>query len=109
MPHASLSAHMACLSYRSSCKDQLVQREVVARLHEDLSSSTERLQAELAEWQGRCESLEAELQAEHKQGMQLEQALKARPTSQQVYAIDCGLRLHHSNYKMTAAWNLCAL
>ena len=64
----------------------MVQKEVVARLHEDLSSSTERLQAELAAWQGRCEDLEAELQAEQKQSMQLEQDLKARPTSQKVGA-----------------------
>lgn len=70
---------------------QWVQREFVARLHEDLSSSTERLQAELAKWQGCCEDLEAELQAERMQSMQLEQDLKARPTSQQVSAKACAM------------------
>lgn len=70
---------------------QWVQREVVARLHEDLSSSTEQLQAELAAWQGRCEHLEAELHTEQKQSMQLEQDLKARPTSKQVNAKCCAV------------------
>jgi len=56
----------------------------VAHLHEELSSSTERLQAELAEWQGRCEDLEGQLQALQAHGSQLEQDLKTRPTPQQV-------------------------
>ena len=57
-----------------------MQREVVARLHEDMSSSTEQLQNEVMEWQGRCEVLQADLEAQQKQTMQLEQELKARPT-----------------------------
>ena len=61
----------------------------MARLHEDLSSSTERLQAELAAWQGRCEGMEAELQANRQHSMQLEQDLKARPTFQQVGGCSC--------------------
>lgn len=56
----------------------------MAHLHEELSSSTERLQAELAEWQGRCEALEGQLQAQQAHGSQLEQDLKVRPTPQQV-------------------------
>ena len=68
-----------------------MQRDVVARLHEDLSSSTERLQAELAKWQGCCEDLEAELQAQQKQSMQLEHDLEARPTSQQVSLNGCAV------------------
>jgi hypothetical protein len=56
----------------------------VAHLHEELSSSTERLQAELAEWQGRCEDLEGQLQAHQAHSSQLEQDLKTRPTPQQV-------------------------
>ncbi|KAL3136045.1 hypothetical protein ABBQ32_007079 [Trebouxia sp. C0010 RCD-2024] len=60
------------------------QREVVARLHEDMSSSTERLQAEVAEWQGRYGVLQADLQAQQQQTLHLEQELKARPTPQQV-------------------------
>ena len=56
----------------------------MAHLHEELSSSTERLQAELAEWQGRCEALEEQLQAQQAQSSQLEQDLKTRPTPQQV-------------------------
>ncbi|KAL3131491.1 hypothetical protein ABBQ38_007797 [Trebouxia sp. C0009 RCD-2024] len=60
------------------------QREVVARLHADMSSSTEQLQAEVAEWQGRYEVWQADLQAQQQQTLQLEQELKARPTAQQV-------------------------
>ncbi len=56
----------------------------MAHLHEELSSSTERLQAELAEWQGRCEDLEGQLQAHQAHSSQLEQDLKTRPTPQQV-------------------------
>ncbi|KAL3136052.1 hypothetical protein ABBQ32_007082 [Trebouxia sp. C0010 RCD-2024] len=64
------------------------QREAVARLHEDMSNSTDLLQAEVAEWQGRCEVVPADLQlhTQHKQILQLELELKARATllSQQV-------------------------
>ncbi len=56
----------------------------MAHLHEELSSSTERLQAELAEWHGRCEDLEGQLQAQQTHSSQLEQDLKTRPTPQQV-------------------------
>ena len=56
----------------------------MADLHEELSSTTQQLQADLAEWQGRCEGLQAELQAQQGHTAQLEQDLKARPTSQQV-------------------------
>lgn len=66
-----------------------MQREVVARLHEDMSSSTERLQAEVAEWQGRYGVLQADLQAQQQQTLHLEQELKARPTPQQVSALTC--------------------
>ena len=59
----------------------------MAHLHEELSSSTERLQAELAEWQGRCEALEGHLQAQQAHSSQLEQDLKTRPTPQQVTTI----------------------
>jgi len=62
----------------------VLQRGIVAHLHEELSSSTERLQAELAEWQGRCEALEGQLQAQQAHSSQLEQDLKTRPTLQQV-------------------------
>ena len=61
----------------------LLQRGVVAQLHEELSSITERLQADLAEWQGRCEDLEGQLHTQPGHSLQLEQDLKARPTTQQ--------------------------
>lgn len=60
------------------------QRGVVAHLHQELSSSMERLQGELAEWQGRCEDLEGQLQLQQAYSAGLEQDLKARPTAQQV-------------------------
>ena len=62
----------------------MLQRGIVAHLHEELSSSTERLQAELAEWQGRCEVLEGQVQAQQAHISELEQDLKARPSAQQV-------------------------
>ena len=55
----------------------------MAQLHEELSSTTERLQADLADWQGRCEDLEGQLHAQQAQSLQLEQDLKARPSTQQ--------------------------
>ncbi|KAL0022630.1 hypothetical protein WJX77_011900 [Trebouxia sp. C0004] len=60
------------------------QRGIVAHLHEELSSSTERLQAEVAEWRDRCEAREGQLQAQQAHGSQLEQDLRTRPTPQQV-------------------------
>lgn len=62
----------------------MLQRGIVAHLHEELSSSTERLQAELAEWQGRCEVLEGQVQAQQAHTSELEQDLRARPSAQQV-------------------------
>lgn len=50
----------------------------------------ERLQGELAEWQGRCEDLEGQLQLQQAYSAGLEQDLKARPTAQQVSSIPFG-------------------
>ena len=61
-----------------------MQRGVVAQLHAELGSTTERLQADLAEWQGRCEALEGQLQEQQQHAVKLEQDLKNRPSPQQV-------------------------
>ena len=50
-----------------------MQRGVVAQLHEELGSTTERLQDDLAEWQGRCEDLEGQLQEQQQHSLKLEQ------------------------------------
>lgn len=61
-----------------------LQRGIVAQMHEELSSATETLQADAAHWQGQWEEAEGQLQAQQGLALQLEQELKARPTTQQV-------------------------
>lgn len=56
----------------------------MAHLHQELSSATEDLEAKVAEWQGRCDTLEGQLQSQQSHEAELEQDLKARPTAQQV-------------------------
>ena len=61
-----------------------VQRDIVAKLHEELSSTIESMQQDVQRWQDQCSTFERQLAAAQAEVSTSQQELKSRPTVQQV-------------------------
>ena len=67
-----------------------MQRDIVANLHEELSSTIESMQHDVESWQSQCSTLERQLAAAQAEVSTSQQEIKSRPTVQQVSSSNAG-------------------